>query len=71
MFKLSSLSLAVLSALAFMPTVSVAADNTDATVLDEVTVTATRSSRGSKTVPAAITSVGKDKLDKLCTRQFS
>lgn len=65
MFKLSSLSLAVLSALAFMPTVSVAADNTDATVLDEVTVTATRSSRGSKTVPAAITSVGKDKLDKL------
>lgn len=35
MFKLSSLSLAVLSALAFMPTVSVAADNTDATVLDE------------------------------------
>lgn len=30
-----------------------------------VTVTATRSSRGSQTVPAAITSVGKDKLDKL------
>lgn len=66
MFKLSALSLAILSALVLTPTAVSAADNVAATTaLDEITVTATRSSRGSKTVPAAITSVGKDKLDKL------
>ena len=36
-----------------------------ATALDEITVTATRSARGSKTVPVAVASVGKEKLEKL------
>lgn len=33
--------------------------------MDEITVTATRSARGSKTVPVAVASVGKEKLEKL------
>lgn len=66
--KVSSLYLAVLSALVPL---TVLADTETATVLDEVTVTATRSARGSKTVPAAVASVGKEKLSKLKMNSIS
>lgn len=72
--RLSALSFAVLSALA--PLAALADTQTFApvqpeTVLDEVTVTATRSARGSKTVPAAVASVGKEKLEKLKMNSIS
>ncbi len=40
-------------------------------VLDEVTITATRSERESKTVPSAISSMGEEKLDKLKMNSIS
>lgn len=43
----------------------------DETILDEITVTATRSERGSKTVPVAVASVGKAKLDQLKMNSIS
>lgn len=72
--RLSALSLAVLSALA--PLAALADTQTFTapqaeTVLDDVTVTATRSERGSKTVPAAVASVGQDKLEKLKMNSIS
>ncbi|MFN3785563.1 MAG: TonB-dependent receptor plug domain-containing protein, partial [Thiothrix sp.] len=69
--KISCLSRAVLSALALIPALSLAADNADTTVLDEVTVTATRAARGTKTVPAAVASVGQEKLSKLKMNSLS
>lgn len=73
--RLSALPLAVLSALAPFATLAdtqtFAPPEAAATALDDVTVTATRSARGSKTVPAAVASVGKEKLDKLKMNSIS
>ncbi len=66
--NLSAVYLAVLSALAPL---TVLADTETTTVLDEVTVTATRSARGSKTVPTAVASVGQEKLSKLKMNSIS
>lgn len=78
MLKLSPLALAVLTALVAFNT-AVAADVPKvavspapaATVLDDVTVTATRSTRGSKSVPVSVVSVGKEKLEKLKMNSIS
>ncbi len=43
----------------------------DGDILDEVTITATRSERESKSVPVAITSMGEEKLDKLKMNSIS
>ena len=57
MFKLSSLSLAVLSALAVIPSVSFAVDDPGVTPLEDVTVIATRTARSLNKVPASVSVV--------------
>ncbi|WP_287602867.1 TonB-dependent hemoglobin/transferrin/lactoferrin family receptor [Thiothrix sp.] len=57
MFKLSSLSLAVLSALALTPSVSFAVDGSAVTPLEDVTVIATRTERSLNKVPASVSVV--------------
>lgn len=53
-----------------IPLPSFAADR-DGDTLDEVTITATRTERESKSVPSAITSMGEEKLDKLKMNSIS
>lgn len=63
----------ILSLLAFTNLVfaenQVETNSDDSSVLDEVTVTTTRSERGSKDVPAAVSVVGKEKIEK--SRMFN
>lgn len=55
--------------LSLSPAIAQAADSVDS--LDEITVTATRTERGSKSVPSAVSSMGEEKLDKLKMNSIS
>lgn len=56
--------------LSIFPALSQAADG-QVDSLDEITVTATRTERGSKSVPSAVSSMGEEKLDKLKMNSIS